>query len=54
MRFCVPRKDLDWIFSIQHERTVNNDNTLVLENRVFQLDKTRWRDTLRRTNGDSS
>jgi transposase InsO family protein len=40
------RKDLDWIFSVQHERTVNNDNTLALENRVFQLDKTRWRNTL--------
>ena len=25
---------------------VNNDNTLTLENRVFQLDKTRWRNTL--------
>ena len=47
-RFAVPaaqngsafvrarRKDLDWIFSVQHERTVNNDNTLTLENRVFQ------------------
>ena len=22
------RKDLDWIFSVQHERTVNNDNTV--------------------------
>ncbi len=40
------RKDLDWIFSAQHERTVHNDNTITLENRVFQLDKTRWRDTL--------
>jgi transposase len=40
------RKDLDWIFSVQHERTVNNDNTLTLENRLFQLDKTRWRNTL--------
>jgi transposase len=40
------RQDLDWIFSLQHERTVNNDNTLTLENRVFQLDKTRWRNTL--------
>jgi transposase len=40
------RKDLDWIFSVQHERTVNNDNTLTLENRVFQLDQTRWRNTL--------
>ena len=27
------RKDLDWMFSVQHERTVNNDITL--ENRVF-------------------
>ena len=40
------RKDLDWIFSVQHERTVQNDNTITLESRVFQLDKTRWRDTL--------
>ena len=40
------RKDLDWIFSVQHERTINNDNTLMLENRVFQRDKTRWRNTL--------
>ena len=40
------RKDLDWIFSVQHERTVNSDNTLTLENRIFQLDKTRWRNTL--------
>jgi hypothetical protein len=40
------RKDLDWVFSVQHERTVNNDNTLTLENRVFQLDQTRWRNTL--------
>lgn len=40
------RRDLDWIFSVQHERTVNQDNTVVLDNRVFQLEKTRWRDTL--------
>lgn len=40
------RKDLDWIFSVQHERTVNNDNTIAVENRVFQLDKTKWRNTL--------
>jgi transposase len=57
-RFCVPasqkgsafvrlrRKDLDWIFSAQHERTVNNDNTVEFERRVLQLNKTRWRDTL--------
>ena len=40
------RSDLDWIFSVQHERTVNQDNTISLENRVFQLEKTRWRNTL--------
>jgi transposase len=40
------RKDLDWIFSVQHERTVNNDNTVALANRIFQLDQTRWRNTL--------
>jgi len=40
------RKDLDWVFSVQHERTVNNDNTVALDNRVLQLNKTRWRNTL--------
>lgn len=57
-RFAVPaaqrgtafvraqRKDLDWVFSTQHERTVSNDNTVALDNRVLQLNKTRWRDTL--------
>jgi hypothetical protein len=40
------RRDLDWVFSSQHERTVNNDNTISFENRIFQLEKTRWRDTL--------
>lgn len=42
----IRRKDLDWIFSVQHERTVNNDNTVALANRIFQLDQTRWRNTL--------
>lgn len=57
-RFAVPatqkgtafvrchRKDLDWIFSTQQERTVSNDNTVALDNRVLQLNKTRWRNTL--------
>jgi transposase len=40
------RKDLDLIFSIQHQRTVNQDNTVMLDNRVFQIEKTRWRNTL--------
>jgi len=42
----IRRKDLDWIFSVQHERTVSNDNTVTLANRKFQLDQTRWRNTL--------
>src|SRR5947209_15455529 len=42
----IRRKDLDWIFSVQHERTVHNDNTVQCANRTFQLDKTSWRDTL--------
>jgi transposase len=57
-RFAVPaaqrgtafvrlhRKDLDWVFSTQHDRTVSNDNTVSLDNRVLQLNKTRWRNTL--------
>jgi hypothetical protein len=40
------RKDLDLVFSLQQERRVNGDNTVVLENRVLQIDKTRWRNTL--------
>jgi len=40
------RRDLDVIFSVQQERVVNQDNTIQLDNRVFQIEKTRWRDTL--------
>ena len=40
------RKDLDWVFSLQHERVVANDNTVAVDNRVFQLEQTRWRNTL--------
>jgi hypothetical protein len=40
------RKDLDWVFSIQHERSVNPDNTIALDNRILQIEKTRWRNTL--------
>ncbi len=42
------RRDLDWIFSVQHERMVNRDNTVLVGNRVLQLEKTRWKDTLAR------
>ena len=40
------RKDLAWVFSIQHERRVNADNTIALDNRILQIEKSRWRDTL--------
>ena len=40
------RNDLDDIFSVQQERVVNQDNTVHLDNRVFQIEKTRWRNTL--------
>jgi len=40
------RKDLGWVFSIQHERRVNLDNTIALENRILQIEKRRWRSTL--------
>ena len=40
------RRDLDSIFSVQQERTVNRDNTVLLGSRVLQLEKTRWKDTL--------
>jgi transposase len=42
------RRDLDWIFSVQQERMVNRDNTIIFGRRVLQLEKTRWRDTLAR------
>jgi transposase len=40
------RRDLDSIFSVQQERTVNRDNTVLLGSRILQLEKTRWKDTL--------
>ena len=40
------RKDLEEIFSLKQERVVNQDNTVHLDNRVFQIEKTRWRNTL--------
>lgn len=32
-----PRRDLDLVFSIQSERTVNKDNTVSYQNRIFQI-----------------
>jgi len=40
------RRDLAWIFSIQQERTVNRDNTVVWGRRVLPIERSRWRDTL--------
>jgi len=37
---------LDRVFSLQHERVVNRDNTVQLDQRVLQIEKTLWRGTL--------
>lgn len=42
----VRGKNLDLIFSLQHERTVGQDNTVQVDSRILQIDKTRWRATL--------
>ena len=41
-----PRRDLDLIFSLQFERTVNRDNTVSFQNLALQIDKVSWRGTL--------
>jgi hypothetical protein len=38
--------DLDRIFSVQTERVVAKDNTVRLDNRVWQIEGTPWRGTL--------
>src|SRR5262249_54567432 len=35
------RMDLAWVFSIQHERRVNPDNTSALDDRILQIEKSR-------------
>ena len=39
---CI-RTDLDRVFSIQTERTVNRDNTVKYKNLTLQIDKQGWR-----------
>jgi transposase len=39
-------QDLERIFSVQQERVVNRDNTVEIGNRVLQIEKIPWRDTL--------
>jgi hypothetical protein len=40
------RRDLDLVFSLQFERSVNRDNTVSFQNLVLQIERTRWRSTL--------
>jgi hypothetical protein len=40
------RKDLDLLFSIQQERVVSRDNTVVIGGKILQIEPTRWRGTL--------
>ena len=40
------RTDLDWIFTIQTERTVAKDNTVAIGERPWQIEKCRFRHTL--------
>jgi len=39
-------RDLDRVFSLQFERTVNRDNTVSFLNRTLQIQPVRWRGTL--------
>ena len=40
------RSDLNWIFTVQTERVVDNDNTVAIRERTWQIDKTRFRHSL--------
>src|SRR5664280_871266 len=40
------RKNLDLIFSLQFERTVNRDNTVSFQNLQLQVERMQWRGTL--------
>ena len=40
------RKDLDLVFSLQHERVVAQDNTVSFANRIWQIERTKLRSTL--------
>jgi transposase len=40
------RKDLDFLFSVQQQRVVGRDNTVVFAGRILQIEATRWRGTL--------
>jgi hypothetical protein len=40
------RTDLNWIFTVQTERVVAKDNTVAIKDRSWQIDKTRFRNSL--------
>jgi transposase len=40
------RSDLDWVFTIQTERVVAKDNTVAIGDRIWQLEKNRFRNSL--------
>ncbi len=40
------RADRNWIFRVQTERVVQKDNTVAIRDRMWQIDKTRFRNTL--------
>ena len=40
------RSDLNWIFTVQTERVVGKDNTVAIGDRLWQIDKMRFRSTL--------
>jgi transposase len=47
---CPRSKDLELIFSLQFERTVNPDNTVNFENLKLQIERVSWRGTLAHCN----
>src|SRR5271165_3525271 len=43
---CPRSKDLDLVFCLQFERTVNRDNTVSFQNLQLQIERVQWRATL--------
>jgi transposase len=43
---AVKRTDLELVFSLQHERVVNRDNTVSFANLSLQIERAKWRSTL--------
>jgi hypothetical protein len=39
-------KDLDVVFSVQQQRVISRDNTVVVGGTILQIEPTRWRGTL--------